>query len=185
MAPAGFSLEPLQLGRLHTHPYKQSMWFSAALLPLSTHTKPRPVVIISYSTAWCGVPCMETWILVLLLPGWRQALPLGWHANLRCRVLQQEIFLSRNSSIWQKMLKQVLCFRKSESDCVPWWLGFPAECFKLNLHSSQYDDSEDTVLKGAAVVPVTQNYTLWLDRELPVLLTPYCKFKLMFLAMCS
>lgn len=55
--PAGFSLEPSQLDRLYAHPWKQNMWFSATLLlPITTHTKPRHMVIISYSTAWWGVP---------------------------------------------------------------------------------------------------------------------------------
>lgn len=64
--------------QLHAHPCKQSMWFSAALLlPISTHAKPRHVVITSYSTARWVVPCMEAWVLVLLLPGWGRLCLLG------------------------------------------------------------------------------------------------------------
>ena len=106
MAPAGFSLEPSQLRQLYAHPCKQSMWFSTTLLlPVSTHIKPRHVVI---------------WVSVPLPRGWGPSLSLGRCASLSCRVLQGESFLSGSSSIWQKMLKRVLCFRKSESDRVPW-----------------------------------------------------------------
>lgn len=99
------------------------------------------------------------------------------HSGLKTSSLEL-CFLAENTYI-------CTCFRKSESDYAPLWLGFPAECLKLNLRSSECGDSEDTVLKETSAVSVTQNYTLLLARDLPILLIPYHVFKLMLLATCS